>query len=365
MVCTKHIILLEGFSIYRFKQFIKSLGGSRIFPVLFVVPLLFCGCGDREADTYPELEYQVAEEGLHALSESDPAVALPKAERMAAAFPDNDFPAMAVSHEKTRHYLSEINHSLSQGDVESARRTLAEKLSGLGEHEFVEVNTPVLEGLQILKTYLAAKPYKDAESMGRAMDTLKPCRKYLAAGESFRIWYTSELQALEERRRIEYLETASLMAQELNYASASGYGDSEMMLAQVYLLLEKGRAMDGDTESDQQVFKKTVGPVVLFEQNLLNSISSSDVSSQVGCMDSILVAVTCAENGRRNEALDILELLNEVGVKAPSPELTEKVSFSLGFDKELFNAGSWRKPFPSITDYLNRISQIKQAWQQQ
>lgn len=351
------------------------------FTLLAVVSLLLGGCGPRNMVPPDRFRTELLRDTFEALATAPPARTIRQLERLADAWPDQAFVALALAHEEERQAVTNVNEHLASGDL-AAAAVITRSVGRQGR--IFQTLRPVErlpEALATLRQAGAGVPYADSATAIKALDKVLVHRELLEQSPVFVGWLAEQNAHIEALRQREIAAALRELTAAYDRLSARGDPQADQLPAQAAALNAEHplprlveAAQDERWNDLSQWFAATapapddhpaVAEMVLnrYWESLPGTLrQSAELSGFVAVprtlSGSILAIRSAAARGHTAEALAGLRT-----IAAVVPLDTSTVGSLLEtavLPRHQFTAGCWRAPFPAVTDVLNRLAQLRE-----
>ena len=350
------------------------------FFAAFLGLLCLSGCRKPEAAPRDRFRTQLSLEAYDALAAGRTDRALKLLHRLQDIYPQHSFYALAIAHERSRAAIGAFNGLLRDGRQAPALRYAREQLAqGTLVAGFDEAE-PLATSLIATAEYLEKLPFPDSESASAALNGLEKHRAALAKSTRFSEWWAGQQAVLEHIRAAERAVVLRQLLASLDLALVTEDPVAEILLAQAealapegilaralaagltgrwdelpQLMQDVGREWQGASSLEAAMCYNWPPPAHCLEGALQNALEDLQVNSFSGLLLRLLVA---AETGDLEGAVSFARDL--AGLTAIGPTFCRYLLETNALPRQQFAASCWRSPFPGVSDYVNRITQLRE-----
>jgi hypothetical protein len=306
--------------------------------------------------------------------------ALRSVSRLQDLSPGQPLLALARMHEEKRLVLTRASASLAQGELRETQRLLAAQKARLGASPAFAVAEALVDSLQAVAAYEQQLPFADSFAAGTALARVVAAQPALAGSGTFHVWLQRQTTMVEALRQVERERCLRQLAQAYDLAVVSGAANRELVLAQLLALeprhpVARFRELLGSAgPSELTGFLAAQLPgqgaeAVTLEAALCCHWDSVPAATREAARDRLaaeaaslagllLRARIAAEGGARGTAVTLAErLCRQVPLRRDVlSDLVTQAVLAPG----QFTARPWRATFPTMTDWLNRLTQVRE-----
>lgn len=348
--------------------------------LILAVGLIGAGCSREAAPDYDGMESRLLAEVLDGLRHGDPADTLAALQKLSDVDPDSRLPDLVVAHERDRELVVRLNRHLAAGELEQAGEILRyqRRFGDMGTSLMAWSGLP--DALRAMEIYIQGKPYPTSAGANRALARLDEYQPLLEHSPAFQSFLAAEQEtnrhlAAAERDRI----TQSLVW-DVDQLVLVGDSRAEDVLALIVATVGEDHPLPatvravarGDWRRVKELSEaKTSG---LYQSEYLEiafAMFWDELSPEVrralgrGLMNLppctlsglLLHARYAAFYGRMDDAVAyVRELSSSVQM---TPRIVGRILQSMVLPKAAFSAPCWQTPCPSVSDFLDRIDQLR------
>jgi len=351
----------------------------------FLVLSGLCGCDRDEVLPRDRLRLQLVAETFEALAAGDGEEACRLLERVQDIAPDQDFYRAALAHEQERQRTARLNARLAMGDLEGAAAVLrSADHGGAGTGALAARAQPVLDALTALTADLRVLPYASADAAAVALARQEQ-REALLSAPAYQAWLQRRRDRLDRLRERERRVALRELVCAYDLAVVSAAPEAGLILAQIAVLepahpllywIETGLAGDWDrvrqAAQPQSVLTPTRQAALEMaacghwsllpgnlRQTLFRLLRERPTASLAGALLRTLLAGAAGDAAAAANSVRELAALTTV---APS---WVGILLELGvMERAQFQAGCWRSPCPAVTDFLDRVVQLREQFRE-
>jgi len=350
------------------------------YSAILAVALLGAGCGREQAPDYDGKESRLLVEVLESLRQEQPEQSLRLLTTFGEADPDSRLPDLGIAHERDRELVVRLNRHLRAGQLDEAAEILRY------QQRFGDLGTTLLEwgdlpdALRALDRYLAGKPYPSVTAARRAMASLENFRPMLDRSAIFQDFLAAERQELEIAGSGELEQITRILVAELDYMVLVGDPRAADILAQIVATVGESHPLPvtvrAVAEGQWNIVRELGEPddAGLYQTDYIEiafAMHWNDLSGEVRevlgrsllrlppCTLSgmLLHARYAAIYGRTEVAVGhIRELSSSVQM---TPRIVGDMLKSMVLPPEAFATPAWKTPCPGVSDFLDRIDQLR------
>lgn len=347
--------------------------------------LLAAGCRPApQADSYPAQRLRDADWAFEALAEGDTERLLKSLDRLRGRYADDAFAERLAELERSRTTLTCVNQALLKGDPADARKCLDRDARGTLEDSPVSRAVPAVEALEAFAGYLRGRPYPDGARWAAAMGRLDAYATALADSPTFVAWQARERQALAACLRNEWTERVKAqmavceqsiiqerVETDVNVRDLARLAPDHPLVAiengltreprrpVADLLAEAGRLPWG-REAVELAFCRHAGELSAADaRRVLAFLGEAPPATAAG------LRVKALLGGPAGEAALALDNARQELARPPARNAAADAAFmgrvveGAVLPSRQFLAGPWLTPFPSVSDALARLAQLR------
>lgn len=350
---------------------------ARFFALLAALPLLLAGCREGNAPGYERLRAQLLREAFGALNGRDPDRALLLLGRLEDLSPDQPFWRLAAAREAEHWRLAELNRLVSMGEFEKAQAFIRSETTKSGVSGALSKAVGLPEALLAVQAYACLPPPTDSHVAQNALRSLEPHRALLKTSPTFVKWHKAEVRRYEALRDGERREHLTRLLDAYDQAVVAG-SRTDSILRQFQRQAPKHAIVTFSNKARKGRWSEILATA---RQNgncraaieLLACQQWPDIPEPLAAwitsarpphetMAGILVhALISAERGK---LVPLRASLARLPVDAHLADRYVSHFLEIGvLPKTQFAASCWRAPFPSVTDMLNRVVQVREHYQ--
>jgi hypothetical protein len=345
---------------------------------VLLVPLLCIGCGERKATEFDRLPVQLTEEFFAAVANRDAAAAERTMTRLQDRFPDQLFFSVTNRQLRIAACLRTTNELTRQGRLSDARSTVESALKQLGPVPELKEAQELFDTLGDVSLYLAQLPFKTSSKADAALQPVRQRQKPLNHLPAFQDWLRKQEALIErlrqqeidrELQRLLALYDTRIFRQAPDAAALlsqlSGVAPGNAEATELSRLLQERPDALGNWLQHPDLWTspclKSAMEIVLYRDwnripvAILDQLSirrlPADPATQCGVVVRIRAANREANYGR---VLAWSERLSrQTTVTTPLAE--EGIRAFAGVGEDAGRSPAWTTPFPTLTDYLERL----------
>jgi hypothetical protein len=285
---------------------------------------------------------------------------------------------MALVRERQRQLTLDVNTAIGGGEFEKALGLLRASLHSPESTPDLAAAEHGIEALIALRDYTATPAPKTADQAEEALSAIA-ARPSLSDSPRFRSWLAVQQQRLERMRENERRQLLSALLEAYDRAVVTGRSRADTVLAQlrrlapdhpVVQLATGALAPDGSAFRDvaksraRGKFSAALEMVACrywFDLNdetrtwLAATMTDVAPSTLAGLLLHAFLAL------EQNRPALVVKQAGELTEVAPVDSVWTRLMLENAvMDREQFHAGCWRAPCPAVTDFLNRITQLRE-----
>jgi len=337
---------------------------------LVAVFLGLTGCDQPERVERDSFGSQLLRETFAAIGRGESNAALRQVDKLRAEFGEDLFLSMATERERDRVTMLGVNACLEKGDLTGAQRFLRDELARRGKVPVILDSEARVAALLALRGYVGQMPFRSSEEASAALRSLGSFTDRLNASPSYPLWHRQQLDMIAALQESERRESLRQLVLESDWRSATDPEFVPLILAQIAAadpngplgrtLLSAaettGTRVPADAAPDVRMLHAAIGLWTLGTS--ASGPATTDDADAPGCMsERVLAAVRAGQRGGWRDALAFVEQAEAVA-PVPSGHM-EAIFRPLALPAGQYLAKPWRSPFPSFTDCLHRIAQIR------
>jgi len=355
-------------------------------PRSWLVALLLlsaAGCGRDQTPAYNRLPFEITQAFFAATDKGDVVQAEKELKRLQDITPNQPFSVISRREMNLRKRQAEAIQFCQQGRLEEAQKVLREVQQQFGQVPELQEIEQTITALQAVQAYSRQAPFTSSAAGTKALALVLAQKTALAGSAAFQSWLQVQERAIAGLRRRESSQELRQLLQAYDLALVSAKGEPNAVLRQITDLAPGNPTAESARQllvlpADQLdpwmakpeawaeplgglclelVFAREWPRLTLAAQQRLASLELPPEPFSSSGM--LLRARLAAVKGSIIPAAAWVErLARQTPVAKP---LVEEGLTTLLFPKDQFQARAWRAPFPSITDYLDRLEQLRQA----
>jgi len=351
------------------------------FFILLLGLVALTGCRKRESARYERFKTQLVQEAFEHLAEGRSGRTAKLLQRLQDVSPDEPFYALALAHEQERQAFRQLNQLLVKGRLDKAREFLQQGTGrgASGSPGFARAER-IVAALQALEEHLRELPFANSADAEAALKRWEEHLPILNQSPAFQAWLAEQQNDLERLRAKERDEALARLTPACDLAIVSGDPNADLILARIkaldrdYVLLsvvEAGpaAALAGAPRSNSDpdaaaLFLASVEMAACRSWFALSADAKATLrkglaDEPVGSLSGLLVrALLAAEAGDVGDAATRVREL--AAAAAIGPAFVDCLLQRAVLPEHQFAARCWRSPFPSVSDLLNRIAQLRE-----
>ena len=350
---------------------------------LLLVLLATAGCGRSKAPAYNRLPFEITQAFFAAAEKGDVAQADKELKRLQDITPGQPFTVISRREMNLRKRQADVTRLCQQGRLDEARTALREAQQQLGPVPELQALEQTIAALQVVQAYNQQAPFTSSAAATKALAPVLGQKAILAGSTAFQSWLDAQERAVAGLRRRESSQELRQLLQAYDLALISAKGEPDAILRQIAELAPNNPTAESARQlmtlsADQLdpwmskpevwaeplrglclelVFAREWPRLTLAARQRLALLELPPEPFSAAGM--VLRARLAAVKGNIIPAAAWVErLVRQAPLAKP---LVEEGLTTLLFPKDQFQARAWRAPFPSITDYLDRLEQLRQA----
>lgn len=347
---------------------------------ILAVGLIGAGCGRDEAPDYDGMESRLLAEVLDGLRHGDPGHSLTALQKLADVEPESRLPDLAVAHERDRELVVRLNRHLEAGELEEAGEILRyqRRFGDMGTSLMAWTGLP--DALRALEIYIKGKPYPTSLAARQALARLDEHLPLLGRSAAFGEFLKAERMETSHLMGTERARVTRSLVWDVDQLVLVGDRRADDILAEIVAMVGEGHPLPatiqavalGDWRRVKEL-SETNGTGLYQSEYLEIAFAmfwdelSPEVRKALGkglvrlppCTLSglLLHARYAAYYGRMDDAVAyIRELSSSVQM---TPHIVGRILQSMVLPRAAFTAPCWQTPCPSVSDFLDRIDQVR------
>ncbi len=338
------------------------------FFLLFMVCALLNGCRQPEAPDYDRFRSQLVQELFEQMATGNSQAAVRQLERLQELSPTQEFYTLALPRERERLAVQKINILIREGKLEAAWSQAASLPPTMAGSAPIQACRETVAALRALEAYCQQLPFADFATASQASKALARHSRTLIQSESFRQWHDRQQSLMADLQRREARQALGQLIQDCDLLAVAEPDLLPTLLASL-------AAADPDDRVQPmllQIIGQTPAPdlhdrepddflSVLLQDSVANLAAGAEknASGPPSSLSGQLNRVWALASDRRlAEAVGQLEAL--MGRVPVAEAHLARLANGFVLRREQFLARPWQSPCPSITDYLNRVAQIRE-----
>ncbi len=353
--------------------------------VFFVVILavLAAGCRPPPVPAFEDVSGQIMADYFAAAAGSDATQAERQLKRLQDALPEAVFPTLARRKTRLRVVLVDLNKLLRDGRVEEAAVFITKAVRELGPVPDLKRADEAVQALRTVFLYRRQGPFLRSDAMEQALVPVLARQAVLERSPEFKQWLARQTHAVTDLRRKETESEAQKLFSAYDDALLTGRTDPDACLTRLAVLgansaavartLELVRTPADRLEAWLDQAAAWADPVqagsleVAFCREWAKltpavraRLALQKFPAEPATLCGILLRARLAlAAGNLPQATAWAERL--VRQTPVSEALLTEGLCALVLPRDQFRARTWRAPFPTLTDFLNRLEQLRQT----
>ena len=353
--------------------------------VLTLAILAATGCTKPETAPAPDpIPAQATQELFKALAASRTADVDKALRRVQDLNPQDTFPGQLRRQMHLRDGLAEINRLLAQGKLSAAQQILTKLEREIGATPELLGVRDTLGALNAIAACRRGEPYRTSVAAAAALAVVRTAEAPLKESPSYQAFMRQQEQALAKLARQEKL--AEFQKQLLRYDAALVAGSPETgkilealrtlgegvpdLSPAAALVLEKQPSTEAlaawliPSHWQEREMRPLLEVVFCREWARLSPEQRAKLAplaigpeTPTTVCGKILLVRACLATGQEKRAREWAE--HVARHYAVSPELAGEALTALALPPEALKPKAWTAPFPTVTDYLERLEQLR------
>lgn len=352
------------------------------FAALAGVAVWSTGCGKSAPPAYDRVQAQLVHELFQSLADGKDEAALRQVGRLEDAVPGHPFVTAVGPRTRARAAIKRVNELLAEGELTRAREFLMQEVASHGTSPELDSATEALRAVAALDACVRTGAHARSETLAKALAPLARHEHVLSRSATYSDWLTRQKQLVDALRKREHEQALREAASRYDEAVLTLDGSADACLEKLLALDPESpgsrchklllQGTFDDILSRVEAAVVAGGPAVAaVEVTLFRAWPSlpPDVRSRLApCLTArppdgalcgmLLRAETALDREDIPSAVRLLESVCRQTM--PSRDYVGRFLTRLLLPREQFLARPWRVPFPSATDLLNRVTQLRE-----
>jgi len=351
--------------------------------LLALTCLFLTGCrGDRVA-AYDSVRSQLITMVFTSLNNGDYKMATAQLQRLEAALYHHPFPELTLNLLYQREFVAKLNELLAAGQVEAAAAHLTAARADYRVIDIVARLRPLVEALQALSAYQQSTGFASAQAMQAALTRVDAHQAHLQDSATFQQWRQQQQLALEKRQLQERQQAAAALVEQLQLAIYGNDPQQVRLLRELAavlpehpLLIADAALASADAQALRQIARHSRNdhawnlalelaaarhwPTLSAptQQAIAEFLHERNPHSAVGMLLRARSAVAAGDT------VMAVTALRQLPPKLAGHDVVLNEFFEmLVLPAPQYRARPWRTPLPSVIDFLDRITQLREQQQ--
>jgi hypothetical protein len=350
---------------------------------VLVLLLAGAGCRERGVPPHDRLPLETIQAFFAAARAGDADQADAELRRLEDIPGGGAFAALARRDVLVRRYQTGIVVACGRGDVDAAQALLRQAHQQVGPIAELEPLDRLVSALATLQAYVRQEPFPSSAAAERALQPVLAREAELAGAPAFRAWLDAKKAEIDQMRRREVVQEMRQLVLAYDAALVAGRPEADGLLSRLQALPPATPAAaaalallgatpealaayadqpDAWANPNQGLYLEIRFGRVWHElpADVRNRLALQTLPAEPCSLSGLLLrARLAALKGSRGQAAAWSErLLRSAPVGQP---LIQEGLHALALPREQYQARAWLTPFPVLTDYLDRIEQLRQS----